>query len=190
MSKNIEINILSNVGSYETLYPKINLSNNDGTSLSLNNTNGSLNSNRLTGTIPDNLISWNYLYKVTGSYIGTIQYTSSYQSTEPIGPTVITGLTQIFMLLIVKHSSGAPVCNGVSSNFSFDCGVTHSWSSSSLYSNAADLPQSKPVTRRIDVNGGNFTISEYNQPILNQYYVYPMLTNKGTTYRYMAYGIK
>lgn len=52
MAKNIEININNGLNSYEVLYPKIDLTNNQGTSLPISSTSGSINiTDRTTGTL-------------------------------------------------------------------------------------------------------------------------------------------
>lgn len=70
MSRNIEINYLNTDGSYEVLYPKVNLSN----------VTGSLSATYISGTISSSNISFIPASKVTaGTFAGMVEANSGAQ---------------------------------------------------------------------------------------------------------------
>lgn len=80
MAKNIEINILTDDTNktYEILYPKVDLTNNQGTALPIDSTSGSISiANRTTGNLPSSRLS-------AGTLSGNFTFTTPpYCSTSP-----------------------------------------------------------------------------------------------------------
>lgn len=91
MAKNIEINIQDSSGLYEVLYPKIDLTNNQGTSLPLSSTSGNLASSRVSA----------------GIFSGAFTFDSAVNGKTPIANNHLT--TKKYVDDLITNNSGSIV---------------------------------------------------------------------------------
>lgn len=139
MAKNIEINILTDDSNktYEILYPKVDLTNNQGTALPIDSTSGSISiTDRTTGNLPSSRLSAGTLsgsftfttppycstspsssyYLANKAYVDSVansgrnylQYKSgSYSGTNSLSYSIYIGLSRLIYFVVGRTSSAS-----------------------------------------------------------------------------------
>ncbi len=133
MATNIEMNIKKEDGEYDVLYPKIDLTNNQGTSLPITNTSGSIDintrttgnldiSNRSTGNLPANRLN-------AGTLDGNFVFNNvPYCATQPTNSNYLANKAYVDSVAggnYLKYKTGSYVGNNSINVPSFNIGFNN-----------------------------------------------------------------